>query len=355
MKRILTAFLFVLSCTFPVFASEEPMPGKQIDYLEQVVYGSTRNGGMLTRLDNIEKDLYGMQLNGSLAERQAAHVDFLKDGANGQPSLLFKMSVAEWGLEMPNNAALPLEERIPLVEKRLAGTNLGDKPLAMRVERVLGMIITDPVSWEKVTVPAGTVARLQLMETLSPSKVKKGDKVLFRLTRNIVIGNKLVASVGAPAEAVITKVRKPRSFGRPSEIHVKISSLDTLGSQILPMVEGENSKKATEFEASYAAAAGTSLAGALAFGPVGLVGGFFIKGNAHDIPAGAIMYVETEKDCSVFAYPVPTSLDSLLSTKDIDLMTGREIKAPALPDTQAAPDTPSTGAAPAATSEIDNL
>ena len=63
-----------------------------------------------------------------MAERESAHIDYLEKGTEGQPSLLYKMSVAEWGLEIFNNADKPLVERIPVVEKRLEGSSMEDKP-----------------------------------------------------------------------------------------------------------------------------------------------------------------------------------------------------------------------------------
>lgn len=308
-KFFLTLAALALFCG-TAGASDNPLE-KQIDHLENVVYGAPRSGGLINRLDAVEKDLYGTELQGSLADRQSAHIDFLEKGSDGQPSLLFKLSVAEWGLEVVNNAALPLAERIPVVERRLEGASQEGKPMAMRVERVLGLVVSDPITWQLMPVPSGTVVRLALMETLRPAVAKKDDPVRFCLTQNLLIGGKLVAPRGAPALGRILAVRKPGAFGRPSEIKIRLESLSTLGADVLPLTEGEKSKKATEFEASYAAAAGTSLIGAIALGPVGLVGGFFVRGDAKDVPAGSVMYAETSDAASVQVYPVPESLKSL--------------------------------------------
>jgi hypothetical protein len=325
MKKTLAIALAAFFCCAPAFSADNPGTTMLIDQLEKSVYGEVRTGSLVSRLDAVEKDLYGTQLQGTLAERQAAHIDFVEKGSNGQPSLLFKMSVAEWGLELLNNGALPLVARIPVVEQRLEGAPMEDRPVAMRVERVLGMVVSDPVSSVPVEVPAGTVARLQLMQTLKPAVTKKGDVVLFRLTHNIAIGNDLVVPAGSPAEAVVTSVKKPRSFGRPSEIKLSVRKLFTLGGEALPMREGDESKKATEFEASYAAAAGTSLVGALALGPLGLAGGFLVRGKAKDVPVGAVLYAETASAQTVGAYPVPESLRPLLAGKYVDIVTGGKV------------------------------
>lgn len=326
MKKIGIVLLLCSLLGSAANAGIDTITAKQIDRLENVIYGSVRSGGLISRLDNVEKDLYGTKLQGTLAERESAHIDYLEKGTEGQPSLLYKMSVAEWGLEIFNNADKPLVERIPVVEKRLEGIAMEDKPIAMRVERVLGMIVSNPVTSEPIEVPAGKVVRLQLMETLKPSVTKKGDRILLKLTHNLIVNNKLVVPVGAPAEGLVTSVKKPRSFGRPSEIKISVKSLKTLGDPTLSLSEGEASKKATEFEASYAAAAGTSLVGALALGPLGLAGGLFIRGNAKEVPAGAIIYSEIEKNILVPAYPIPVSLAALANDKYVDVLSGKTVK-----------------------------
>lgn len=325
MKKVGIVLLVCSLLGSPAWAAADTAELKQIDRLENTIYGSVRSGALISRLDGVEKDLYGTKLQGTLAERESAHIDYLEKGTDGQPSLLYKMSVAEWGLEIFNNADKPLVERIPVIEKRLEGSDMEDKPIAMRVERVLGMVVSDPVTSELVEVPAGTVARLQLMETLKPSVAKKGDRVLLKLTHNLIVNDRLVVPVGAPAEGIVTSVKKPRSFGRPSEIRISVRSLKTLGNATLPLTEGDASKKATDFEASYAAAAGTSLVGAIALGPLGLAGGFFIRGSAKEVPAGAIMYSETEKSVTAPAYPVHPSLRPMASDKYVDILSGKKV------------------------------
>lgn len=44
-----------------------------------------------------------------------------------------------------------------------------------------------------------------------------------------------------------------------------------------------------------AAAVGASTIGALALGPIGLVGGFFVKGKDVSLPAGSTLYIETQE------------------------------------------------------------
>ena len=49
-----------------------------------------------------------------------------------------------------------------------------------------------------------------------------------------------------------------------------------------------------------AMAAGASLAGMLLLGPIGIIGGVFVKGKNIDLPAGTELYIQTEKDESLY-------------------------------------------------------
>ncbi len=312
MKKIFLALAILVVAFTAARGDDELLLYQQVDHLESILYGEVRAGGMLARLNTVEKDLFGRELPGSLAERQAALIDFLESGANGQPSLLFKLGVAEWVLGQRNGALEPLVRRVPVLEERLEGSSLTDRPLAMRVERLLSLVVSDVVNWEPVTVPQGTVLRLELQDTLSPSRNRRGDPIRFAVTNDLVLGSHLVVSRGSTASGIVTSVRRPSSFGRPSEIKISADAAYPLGPGALSLAMGRNVEEANRIEMSYVAAAGASVAGAVAFGPLGLVGGFFIRGDAREVPAGTVVYAETQEAVTILAYPVPEGLRSML-------------------------------------------
>ena len=56
----------------------------------------------------------------------------------------------------------------------------------------------------------------------------------------------------------------------------------------------------------YAMAAGASLAGIIILGPIGVIGGAFVKGKDINLPAGTEMFIQTKADVSL--YGVTTTL-----------------------------------------------
>jgi len=312
------------------WASDEVPACKRLDDMEKIVYGEVGTGGLIDRLNRVEKALFGRELPGTVAERQAALARFVEEGTDTQPSLLFKMSIAEWITEQVSMPVKPIVNRIGSLERKLEGQAMEDGPLAMRLERMLGLLVSEPVIWSSVAVPSGTVVRVSLLETISPSSVSVGDMVKGELTRDVVVGNVLVAPKGSVVEGTVSSVSKPRSFGRPAEVRFAFEELIPPSRQAVPLSVGEAANEAAKAEKAQIAAVGGSLAGAILLGPLGLAGGFLVRGDVKEIPAGSIFHMEVSESTSVLSYPVPEGLISLIEvpddrlSKDIDL-SDREV------------------------------
>ena len=49
--------------------------------VEKLLYGGERTGGLIDRLSSVEKEMFGRELPGSIAERQNALLNFIEKGA----------------------------------------------------------------------------------------------------------------------------------------------------------------------------------------------------------------------------------------------------------------------------------
>lgn len=130
------------------------------------------------------------------------------------------------------------------------------------------------------TVPSGTPVMLEFMDEVSSKTAKKGDKIALRVYTDVVMNGKTLIKQDAPAEGVVTKVHKRRSFGRQGELRIRLTSVtDSSGARVPldPYTSGDR------FKAEGPAASG---AAALVLGPVGLVAGAFIKGKEVTIDKG---------------------------------------------------------------------
>jgi len=308
--------LFLLLLAWGAFAQEEPSTFQILGKVEKITYGEERTGGLLQRLESVERDLFGRELPGSIAERQSALINFMEKGTQGRPSFLFKLGILEWAVEQkvfPRRAAT---KRIAALEERVEGASSPDGPLAMRLERMASVLLGNDIVWEEVSLPQGTVMKVELQETLRPSSVQPGHTVKVALHEDFVLGTSLIAPRGSLVETTVLEVKPPRSFGRPSEINLSFKALYPLGPEDVAIGVGENAQKAAKADPATVAAAGASFAGLVAFGPLGLAGGFFIRGDGKEVPEGSLFFLETLGEESIHIFPVPLELQGLLSRKD---------------------------------------
>ena len=278
---------------------------QMLERIETIVYGRPRDGGLLNRLNDVEKTVFGRELPGSLTERQTGT----------QPSLLFKLSVAEWGIEQQIHPTWSLSKRVDSMEGVLEGA-IQAGPLVSRVERLLTRLLPDGIAAVQFELPKETIVKGALLDTLTVRNVKVDDIIILGLNEQIVVGDVLVAPKGSRVFGHITKVKPPRSFGRSSEIEMRIDSIEVLGPSVVPVNLGEAAKKAMDVDSGIIGAAGASFGGALLLGPVGLAGGFLIRGNDKQLKEGTLFYVQTVDNVTVSGYKIPQQITPITQTED---------------------------------------
>ena len=313
--------MFVSSACLAADAVDDPdlvqgSSGQMMAQIEKIIYGYVAKGGLIERLGKVEEDLFGRSLPGTIAERHAAILTFLEIGTDEQPSMLFKLGVAEWVVNKRIRASESASKRLEDLEVNLTGASRNGNPIVMRVESLLATLVMDPVTSQPVLLPGNTVMKFRFMDELSPAKSKKGDYVRLELTNDIIVNQCLVAPAGSLLVTEVRDVKRPRMFGIPGEVRLSFNELKPLGPQKTPVYLGKESENAVKEarktgdrgEGAVIGAGAMSIAGAALLGPVGLVSGVFIRGNSIKIPAGSVTFVQTSGDVVVSAYPIPASI-----------------------------------------------
>jgi hypothetical protein len=300
-----------------VAAAEEKSSSMQMmERIETILYGEPSKGGLIDRLNAVEKDLFGRSLPGSISERHTAILNFLEVGTADQPSMLFKLGVAEWIVGQSVQVQKAALKRLEALETDLSGDMRYGQPIAMRLETILRTLVSDPVTFKELVLPGATVLKTRLLAELSPAKSRKGDPVWLTLTNDLLLDNTLIAPRGTLVDARVREVKQPRAFGVPGEVRVDFHSLMALGPQHPLVTVGDAAKKAAELakqapdkgEGGIIGAGAASIGGAVLLGPLGLVAGAAVRGNALKIPEGSTIFLETSGDAVVSGYPVPNSL-----------------------------------------------
>lgn len=330
MKKAVIALVLVLLVSSVCMASEAvPDPDinsgssrQMMEKIERIIYGYVAKGGLIERLAKVEEDLFGRSLPGTIAERHAAILNFLDTGTEEQPSMMFKLGVAEWIVDKKIRASESATRRLEDLETNLTGSSRSGSPIVMRVESLLATLVMDPVTAVAVTVPADIPLKFRFMDDLSPSTSRVGDFVRLELVDDLIVNQCLVAPAGSLLTTEVRDVKRPRMFGVPGEVRLSFNELRPLGPQ-KPLVKiGEASQKAIKEarrtgdrgEGAIVGAGAVSIASAVLLGPLGLVGGAFIRGNSIKITAGSVTFVQTSEPITVSAYPIPISLQPVNTT-----------------------------------------
>lgn len=133
-------------------------------------------------------------------------------------------------------------------------------------------------------------------DAVSSKTSHEGDTVAFTVAENVMDGNVLLVPAGTVGSGTITSLKKARSFGRNGALDITFDTIPAIDGTEFTAVQGKEAKDKTRNEVK---AAGASVAGAVLLGPVGLVGGAFVKGKNIEYPAGATIYVQPQDSVTI--------------------------------------------------------
>ncbi|MGE5553662.1 MAG: hypothetical protein ACM3XZ_07040 [Betaproteobacteria bacterium] len=288
LDKLAVSFLclaLILGGALPVGAWEiasGPLAG--LASLERATYGQEGAGSILQRLEQLETDILGGKQEGAIIARLERLNTVLRGPGE---SLYFRLSALEWYLTRTVSRE-PLAVRLAQMEQLMSG-QAGSGPLGPRLAQLAALAWPDgragggPVQLEK-----GTPIKIKLGTELNSQTSKVGDKVKFQVAQDVKVEGKLIFPAGTPGEGRVTEVISAGNLGRDGRVLVDFGTLVAIDGQALPVAVDE---QATEMNKSLQFAAGASMAGVLLLGPVGLVGGYFVRGKDVVIPIGTEFFV----------------------------------------------------------------
>lgn len=185
-----------------------------------------------------------------------------------------------------------------------------------------------------ITIPKDTLVTLRFTDPISTRSSTLGQQVNLRVADDVYVGTDVLIRKDEPTLATVTEVEKPRSWGRSGKLEIEFSTVKAVDGSDVRLGPWTKEKKE-----GMKTAAGATVGGAVLLGPVGLLGGMFVKGKHVDIPVGKEIVAAVRWDTTV-------SLP-LTSTPSISPAGG---PVGALPDKPSVAETPSAPAqvAPAA-------
>lgn len=298
LATLLLTFIFCLTSVAPGFAANVNIPAAdKIKAMEVMLYGAVQEGSLVERMDTIEYDVNGLMTSEPILTRINEMYNYLEGKPeDGSASFSTRLNMVEWRLNesMGGGAA---KTRIEAAEKLLNG-KVDDGALSTRLEDLLELVSYEGgvVPVQQVTIPKDSVIKIQFTQELGNKINKVGDEVGFKAADNLYVNDVLVLPKGATGVGKVKKVVQPGIFGKDGRVDINFMYiLGTDGTEI-PVFVGELAEQQAK---SYAGAAGAAIGGMIILGPIGAVGGAFVKGSSVTIPEGSITYVQTTKDVTM--------------------------------------------------------
>ena len=299
-KKVLTVFLIAAFCMTlpppPVSAARlEQTPMERIAVAEQILYGAEQEGSLVERTNKLEKELFGLPGREALMVKVDRIYTYVRDSSGSTTSLVFKMGALEWSLTQ-SVAKGPVKARLESLERTVAGV-LGAGSIDARISRLMTITFADSaLRTGTLTLPQDTLIKIRLTTALSSKNNKSGDPVEFEVAEDVHASGMLALPRGAAGRGKLNKVEQARNFGRDAKMEVIFQSVEALDRTVVPTVLGERAKKETE---STATAAGAGFAGMILLGPIGVVGAAFVHGKNIVIPAGTMLFIQTQSDATI--------------------------------------------------------
>lgn len=294
MKRSAVLGAVFALLTTSVWAAPDTVLEKT-EALESTVYGKVQVGTLTDRVHQLQDTILGAKQQGSIT----GQVETLYKSVEGQGTkvtLHQEVNALEW-MYFDEVHSGSLVERIGEMERSVNGLEAKGS-LQSRVQKLKQSIFGTQVALKtKVgTIGADQVFTLELTEPITSQKNVKDDVVHVKVAEDVMDGETLLIPKGTVGTGHITEITKARSFGRNAKLNIVFDQLQGVDGTIFTAVQGEEAKAKTKGELK---AAGASVAGAVLLGPVGLVGGFFVKGKSIDLPVGTLVYVQPESSVTI--------------------------------------------------------
>lgn len=299
LKKIIASFLItsMLSANL-VFAAPENIE-ESLGSMEMDTYGAAQIGPVMERIERLEREYTGTLNRGSMGERIDALYNKLYVNES-EPSVEALANAIEWNIrhEVSDD---PILSRISALEMKITGKT-GEGTISSRLDELSKASFGEnrlPV--QKCVVPAGTLIKIALSETVTTKNIKVGDKVPFHVAEDVIVDGVLVFTKGGKGEGKVTKMQPAKNFGRNAELLVEFEKTKAMEGTYVETFVGEASK--TEME-RMGLAAGASIAGMVLLGPIGIIAGAFVKGKNIELPAGTQLIIETKLDNSLYGVPM---------------------------------------------------
>ena len=302
---LLAAVMLVETMGLALAAAPTTMADKLAE-VERTAYGTPQTGALLDRVNKLEKDFEGEHApNDSVMQRvDNLYAAMFKNEIG--PSLVTRMNAIEWAITQKVSMD-SIQKRVSDMEIAMTGAP-SEGTYRTRIETLAGYAFgTKEIPLERTQMPANTLVKVSLVTPVNAKHLKAGDRIEIQAEEDVIENGRMLFAKGAPGYGEVVKVRQAAVFGRDAEVQIDFKTMRTMDGTDVAMTLGEASKEKMQ---SMAYAAGASIAGIALLGPIGIIGGAFVKGKNVDLPAGTEIYIQTAEPMTIYGLAMGESVQT---------------------------------------------
>ena len=261
--------------------------------IERDTYGESREGAILTRLNRLEKDFSGQNLQEDINTRIEALYNIMYDNS-ATPGLLAKLNAVEWNLshEVKNGG---IESRIDYLEESMLGESNDGHFISRIRELVKASFGSEDIPMYEIQLPANTVIKVALVKPVGSREGQVGDVVKVKVLEDVIVNDALVFAKGLYGTGVIETVKRPDGWGSNGKLIINFNKLTG--------IDGQEVETCVDYEAISLMTEQNMIGGAALVGK-NLNSDWdkvMVHGKNIEVPADTELYIQTKADTAVYA------------------------------------------------------
>lgn len=261
--------------------------------IERDTYGVEQVGALLPRINKLEKDYSGRNLQEDMNTRIEALYTIIYDNS-ATPGIMAKVNALEWNIAHEVKSG-GIKERIADLEETL----LGDENEGTINERVRELVKAsfrlEDIPMYEIQLPADTLIKVALVDEVGTRTAQVGDVVRFKVAEDVIVDDNLVFAKGLYGVGVVTTVKKPDGWGSNGKLMIDFQKVNC--------IDGQEIDTFADYAAMEIMVEKNMVLGAALIG-MDLNDDwnkFLVHGKNLEVPAGTELYIETKSNVAVYA------------------------------------------------------
>lgn len=294
--KIFFAMLLAIFISVQTTFAEESAAEKLLQ-IEKDTYGGEQIGAILDRLNKLEKDFTGKNMQGNMNARIDAIYNILYNDT-GEPSIIAKVNALEWNVNHEVHGG-GIDKRLSKLENDI----FGKAESGTFIERIRNLSKNsfgmENIPMLETQISENILIKVALTEDISSKFLQVGDTVTFAVAEDVFQGDKLIFAKGLEGFGTVASVRKAKGWiGMNGKVEIDFNKIRCLDGRAIEIFVGEESKNIMTENKMIE---GASLVGINLNSDLDKA---LVRGKNLNITAGTEFYIQTKNSAAVYALPI---------------------------------------------------